>query len=96
MTRENPTRSDPIAPKQSSGQEERHRSAVAQTLSWAQEAAGCEAVSDALEWLHTVGVVDGALRAAAGRAVVRRAKPESSIELAVRTMVPGYFLAGSK
>ena len=61
MTRENPTRSDPIAPKQSSGQEERHRSAVAQTLNWAQETAGCEAVSDALEWLHTVGVVDGAL-----------------------------------
>jgi hypothetical protein len=25
-----------------------------------------------------------------------RAKPESSIELAVQTIVPGYFLAGSK
>ena len=40
---------------------ERHERAVANTLGWAQEAAAEEAFSDALEWLHLVELVDGAL-----------------------------------
>ena len=40
---------------------ERHERAVANTLCWAQEAAAEEAFSDALEWLHLVELVDGAL-----------------------------------
>lgn len=61
MTIQGPTHSDPIATRQSSREEERHTRAVAQTLSWAQEAAACDAFDDALEWLRTVEVVDGAL-----------------------------------
>lgn len=39
----------------------RHERAVANTLCWAQEAAAHEAFRDALEWLHVVELVDGAL-----------------------------------
>ena len=41
--------------------QERHERAVANTLCWAQEAAGYKAFRDALEWLHVVELVDGAL-----------------------------------
>lgn len=61
MTIHSPTRSGGIARQQSSGHEERHNRAIAQTLSWADEAAAREAYDDALEWLRTVEVVDGAL-----------------------------------
>jgi hypothetical protein len=43
------------------GRRERHERAVANTLCWAQEAAADEAFGDALEWLHVVELVDGAL-----------------------------------
>ncbi len=61
MTIRSPTRSGRIARQQSSGHEERHNRAVAQTLSWANEAAAREAFDDALQWLRTVEVVDGEL-----------------------------------
>jgi hypothetical protein len=40
---------------------ERHERAVARTLGWAQEAAEREAFGEALEWLHMVERIDGAL-----------------------------------
>ena len=41
----------------------RHECAVANTLSWAQDAADREAFDDALHWLLVVEIVDGALPA---------------------------------
>ena len=43
--------------------EERHESAVAQTLQWAQEAAARGRVDEALEWAYLVEMMDGALPA---------------------------------
>ncbi len=63
-----PTHSDTIVPSHGPrtalrSPEERHKTAVANTFCWAQEAAAHEAFDDALEWLRTVEVVDGPLSA---------------------------------
>ena len=66
MTIESPTAFDTIIPNHGPSmtprsRQERHDRAVANTLCWAQEAAAHDAFSDALEWLHVVELVDGAL-----------------------------------
>ena len=66
MSNESPTAFDTIIPNHGPSttprsRQERHERAVANTLCWAQEAAAHEAFSDALEWLHVVELVDGAL-----------------------------------
>jgi hypothetical protein len=66
MSHESPNAFDTIIPNHGPSmtprsRQERHERAVANTLCWAQEAAGHEAFSDALEWLHVVELVDGAL-----------------------------------
>jgi len=66
MSNESPTALDTIIPNHGPSttprsRQERHERAVANTLCWAQEAAAHDAFGDALEWLHVVELVDGAL-----------------------------------
>ena len=66
MSNESPTALDSIIPNHGPSmtprsRQERHERAVANTLCWAQEAAADETFSDALEWLHVIELVDGAL-----------------------------------
>jgi hypothetical protein len=66
MSIESPTTLDTAIPNHGPwmtrrGRQERHERAVANTLCWAREAAAHEAFNDALEWLHVVELVDGAL-----------------------------------
>jgi hypothetical protein len=55
------TNRDVVANRDSVIRQQRHESAVAQTLRWAHEAAESGDFRDALEWLHLVEVVRGNL-----------------------------------
>jgi hypothetical protein len=61
MSLSGPIFSQSGAPIHAGNDERRHERAITQTLAWAREAAARDAFDEALDWLHTVEVVDGEL-----------------------------------